>query len=93
VNGYFASSIGANGRAFPGSNIFLVADTTTVNDYRATAHEIGHLLGLTHVSDPNRLMAMGKNGESLIEQEIQTVRKSATGPRTPNTCGGRPLPL
>ena len=91
INGYFAKSIGANGRAFFASNIFLVADTTSVNDYRTTAHEIGHLFGLQHVPDENRLMAMGKNGEVLIDQEITEVRNFATISRTPRTCGVAPL--
>ena len=93
INGYFARSIGANGRAFPGANIFLVADITTVNDYRATAHELGHLLGLQHVPDPNRLLARGMNGELLIEQEIQTTRSNVFGSRRPVTCVSPTIPL
>ena len=39
---------GSNGVALPPS-LALVADRTSVHDFRAAAHEIGHLLGLRHV--------------------------------------------
>lgn len=59
-----------NGLALFRINSALVADLTTVNDYRTTAHEFGHLLGLGHIPPDNRLMARGKNGELLTEEEI-----------------------
>ena len=60
-----------------GINSALVADFTTVNDFRATSHEFGHLLGLRHVQDVGRLMARGKNGELLEDWEIRVVRENA----------------
>ena len=59
-----------------GPRLVLVADVTSVNDYRATSHEIGHLLGLSHTDESrNRLMFQGVNGEKLEESEIQASRK------------------
>jgi hypothetical protein len=68
---------GINGLALRPINSALVTDFTTVNDYRTTAHELGHLLELGHVSPENRLMARGKNGELLTEEEIMIARENA----------------
>ena len=77
VNAYFAKSLhGSNGIAFPGNRI-MVADETSVYDFRATSHEIGHVLGLRHVGPTSRLMARGVNGFDLIEEEISIARDSA----------------
>ena len=77
VNAYFAKTLhGANGIAFPGNRI-MVADKTTVYDFRATSHEIGHVLGLSHVGPVSRLMARGVNGFNLIEFEIEVARNKA----------------
>ena len=77
INAYFAKSLqGRNGIVFPG-NIIMVADVTSVYDFRATSHEIGHVLGLSHVPPTTRLMARGVNGFDLIEQEINTARSNA----------------
>ena len=77
INAYFAKTLhGSNGIAFPG-NIIMVADVTSVYDFRATSHEIGHVLGLKHVGPISRLMARGVNGFDLIEQEINTARNNA----------------
>ena len=68
---------GSNGVALPPS-LALVADRTSVHDFRATAHEIGHLLGLSHVSpDRGRLLFRGANGTTLTEQEIVFSRSRA----------------
>lgn len=68
---------GTNGMAFY-PQLALVADVTTVNDFRATAHEIGHLFGLEHTFDSRaRLMYQGVNGTNLTEEEIATVRRRA----------------
>lgn len=77
INAVMARTIGANGRAYAGRDLFLVADYTTVNDFRTTAHEIGHLLTLRHVPNSNFLMAMGRNGEFLSGQEIEAARINA----------------
>lgn len=68
---------GLNGVAIPPS-LALVADRTTVNDFRAAAHEIGHLLGLSHTSDSEaRLLFRGANGTQLTEAEIDVARRTA----------------
>jgi len=76
-NAYFASDIGPNGIAFTRDGTFMIADVTSVHDFRATSHEIGHLLGLVHVSDINQLMFRGTNGMVLRGEEINTARKNA----------------
>ena len=68
---------GSNGLAITQLDRTFVADVTTVNDYRATSHEFGHVLGLSHVDPEDRLMAGGKNGEQLTEEEIKIARKLA----------------
>ncbi|MFH1978329.1 MAG: hypothetical protein ABIJ92_03315 [Candidatus Aenigmatarchaeota archaeon] len=68
---------GINGLALLEINSFLVSDFTTVNDYRTIAYEVGHLLGLRHVSPSSSLMARGRNGEILTKIEIETIRENA----------------
>jgi hypothetical protein len=78
TNIFFVQSLnGINGLALVGADSILVADFTTVNDYRTTAHELGHLHLLEHVKSPNGLMAQGKNGEYLSKSEIEVARKNA----------------
>ena len=78
INVFFVQSLnGINGLALADINSILVSDFTTVNDFRATAHELGHLLGLGHVAPENRLLARGKNGEFFTEDEIIIARQSA----------------
>jgi len=77
VNAYFAKSLhGSNGIAFTRNRI-MVADETSVYDFRATSHEIGHVLGLRHVGPTSRLMARGVNGFDLVEEEINVARFNA----------------
>lgn len=74
---FFTKKIGANGIALS-PQVALVADVTSVNDFRASAHEIGHLLGLGHTIDSRtRLLYRGVNGTILNQQEIQTARSNA----------------
>jgi len=75
---FFVNSLqGTNGIAYY-PQLALVADVTTVNSFRATAHEIGHLLGIEHTFDSRaRLMYRGVNGTNMIEEEIDVVRKRA----------------
>lgn len=69
---------GINGIAFGGLNAVAVADYTSVYDFRALAHEIGHILGLDHVpGDRGRLMFQGANGSLLSADEILYARESA----------------
>ncbi len=71
---------GINGVAFVGLRSVAVADYTTVYDFRALAHEIGHILGLTHVSSSrNRLMYRGVNGFELSLEEITRAREMIPG--------------
>ena len=77
INAYFAKTLhGSNGIALLGNRI-MVADETTVYDFRATSHEIGHVLGLQHVRPVSRLMARGVNGFELNDEEIEVARNNA----------------
>lgn len=78
INVFFTKSLNnINGIALVRINSALVSDFTTVNDFRATSHELGHILGLGHVGSADRLMARGRNGEILNNLEIKTVRENA----------------
>lgn len=79
INVFLAKSLGgSNGIAFGGINSVAVADYTSVYDFRALAHEIGHSLGLEHVArDQGRLMYRGANGVELSLAEITRARVSA----------------
>ena len=66
-----------NGLSLKNINSIFVSDNTTVNDFRTTAHEFGHILGLKHVEDPNKLLARGKNGEFLTDREISISRNNS----------------
>ena len=66
-----------NGLALGNINSVFISDYTTVNDFRTTAHELGHILGLNHVIPQNRLLARGKNGEILVSEEIFIARRNA----------------
>lgn len=44
---------------------------------RVTAHELGHVLFLQHRQERTNLMASGKNGFTLNQQEVQDARKRA----------------
>jgi hypothetical protein len=68
---------GLNGVAFGGIPVVAVGDYTTVFDFRALAHEIGHKLGLSHVVAEKRLMHQGANGFELSLQEITHARELA----------------
>jgi len=80
VNVFLVSGLGgSNGIAWGGINSVAVADYTSVYDFRALAHEIGHTLGLDHVGgNRGRLMYRGANGVVLSPQEIMRSRAGAT---------------
>jgi len=73
---FFVQALGGpNGIAIAPS-LALIADSTTVNDFRATAHEIGHLLGLSHTDESQkRLLFRGTNGTELTPEEIGLARR------------------
>ncbi|MFQ5531205.1 MAG: matrixin family metalloprotease, partial [Candidatus Nanoarchaeia archaeon] len=77
INSYFARYINANGVSFPAQGFFLVGDITSVNDFRTTSHELGHLLGLRHVQGRENLMFQGANGEILRDWEVEEARRNA----------------
>lgn len=75
---FFVRTLGGSNGIALAPFIALVADRTSVNDFRATAHEIGHLLGLNHTSpDRGRLLFRGANGTKLINEEITRSRSTA----------------
>jgi len=79
INVFLVKSLGGiNGIAFSGSRSIAVADFTTVYDFRVLAHEMGHILGLSHiVNKRDRLMFRGANGFGLLLDEIITARTHA----------------
>lgn len=79
INVFLVGSLGGvNGVSFGGLNTVAVADYTTVYDFRALAHEVGHTLGLSHVSESTgQLMYQGANGSNLTIDEIEVARNNA----------------
>jgi hypothetical protein len=79
INVFLVGNLGGiNGVSFNSLNVVAVADYTTVYDFRALAHEVGHQLGLVHVSKSNgQLMYQGANGFNLSIEEIEIARENA----------------
>ncbi len=81
--GYEGDSV-ANGLAFvgfAGTAIHVGDDLVNFSGGRetiaeVTAHEIGHNLGLSHVSDRNNLLATNGNGTDLTDSQINTILRS-----------------
>ncbi len=90
VNGFYIPSLGgANGVADPRLGTFFVIDQPTVFDRRVSAHEVGHLLGLSHdTGDRSRLMFSGTNGMLLTDEEIARARAGATAIQDSDSRGG-----
>ena len=76
INVFLVGNLGGiNGIAYSGLYSVAVADYTTVYDFRALAHEVGHMLGLNHVSGSRgQLMYRGANGFELSLVEIERAR-------------------
>lgn len=68
---------GINGVAYGGTNVLSVAEYTTSFTYRVLAHEIGHILGLSHTNQKRDLMYSGSGGTRLSPQEAQRARAAA----------------
>lgn len=79
INVFLVGNLGGiNGIAFSGLYSVAVADYTTVYDFRALAHEVGHMLGLNHVEGSRgQLMYRGANGFNLSLVEIERARLKA----------------
>jgi len=87
---YLHSIGGSNGKVFRPKRALIVVDSTTVPDYRTTAHEIGHFFGLEHWLDhpppdppdrpPNHLMARTQLGTDLMPRDVGHVKS-----RLPNS--------
>ncbi|MDA1337530.1 MAG: M12 family metallo-peptidase [bacterium] len=78
INVFFTQRLGGiNGISFGGTLSIAVADYTTVYDFRALAHEVGHALGLSHVDNAKQLMHQGANGFELSLKEVLSARKGA----------------
>jgi len=73
----FKGLSGLNGIAYSGMGTVAVADFTTTLDYRTLAHEVGHVLGLSHTADSNDLMFSGSNGTALTLEEVEIARRVA----------------
>ncbi|MEX0930528.1 MAG: hypothetical protein WDZ79_02495 [Candidatus Paceibacterota bacterium] len=68
---------GLNGVALGGTDSLVVADVVSHYDFRTLAHEVGHVLGLGHVSSSGMLMSQGAYGTALSIEEITHAREEA----------------
>ena len=69
--------VGLNGVAFVQFSAVAIAEYTTRYDYRTFAHEIGHILGLSHVADQSLLMSSGGFGVVITADEATNARETA----------------
>ncbi len=75
---YFVGTLGGpNGLTVHDAKIAFVADHSSSSDYRTLAHELGHVVGLEHVTDEDNLMASGQSGTTLTESQIESARQGA----------------
>lgn len=68
---------GLNGIAFGSTQSVAVAEFTSSYDFRVLAHEIGHILNLSHTQDKQDLMSQGAGGNALTLDEILIAREAA----------------
>ena len=97
INVFYVKKLGPNG--FYYGEAIAVKDTAALKPVkdgldepipRVTAHEIGHQLGLKHRQDNLNLMASGRNGYSLNDEEIKTARAKALIISSGKVEGGSP---
>lgn len=79
ISVFFVRTLGGiNGMSATGRNAVFVVDNPSNTDFRVTAHEIGHVLGLYHNStDINRLLFSGSDGILLTIDEQIVARYNA----------------
>ncbi len=76
---------GINGIAFSGRQVVAVAEYTTGFDFRVLAHEVGHALSLSHVSDKSNLMNSGSNGTDLTRSQAVKANEAASALNQPES--------
>lgn len=69
---------GINGIAFTGSDTIALAEFTSVYNFRVLAHEVGHILGLSHITQNDRLMDEEARGLKLTPAEAKRARKKTS---------------
>ena len=78
INIFITQSLdGLNGIAFAGQRTVAVAEYNTGFDFRVLAHEVGHALGLDHVSSGENLMYSGSSGIRLKKQQARDMYEEA----------------
>ncbi len=99
LNVYYVKDLGPNG--FYYGEAIAVKDTAALSRVeggmdeplpRVTAHELGHALGLPHRQDGINLMASGKTGFSLNDEEIQIAREKALARQIPQVEEKKKVP-
>ena len=82
INVFFVQKLwGQNGQRVPDEPTVLVIDNPFISAKRVASHEVGHFLGLKHLSDSDSLMftaVLGAiNGTKLAQTEIKLARTQA----------------
>ncbi len=68
---------GLNGVAFVGRDVVAVAEYNATFDFRVLAHEVGHILSLTHTTNRRNLMRSGGSGVLLNNDQAQQAYQAA----------------